>query len=187
MQDVEALARQAQGGNRGAFSLLYEALFDRVYRYILVRVGSAADAEDLTQEVFLRAMRALPEYQFRGRPFAAWLFRIAHNMVVDRHRQRGGALNISLDNAEPVVSGEDVLRDTLRNLAMEEVLGAMQRLTDLQREVVRCRFMAELSLAETAEVMGRDVNAVKALQHAALKSLRRELEHQATGMKKERR
>jgi len=187
VQDLEALAREAQGGNRGAFSLLYEAMFDRVYRYILVRVGSAADAEDLAQEVFLRAMRALPSYQFRGRPFAAWLFRIAHNTVVDRHRQRGGVVNVSLDDAEPVVSSEDLPQETLLNLDLEQVGKAMSRITDLQREVIRCRFIAELSLAETAEVMDKDVNAIKALQHAALKSLRRELERQPGGMKQERR
>lgn len=185
MQDIEALARDAQAGNRGAFSQLYEALFDRVYRYILVRVGSSAEAEDLAQEVFLRAMKALPGFQFRGRPFTAWLFRIAHNTVVDRHRQRAGVTSVPIDSVEPLVSSEDVAQDALHNVDMEHVHKALGRLAELQRQVVLCRFVAELSLAETAEVMSRDVNAVKALQHAALKSLRRLLEQQSVVTRRE--
>lgn len=185
MQDIEALARDAQAGNRGAFSQLYEALFDRVYRYILVRVGSSAEAEDLAQEVFLRVMRALPDFQFRGRPFTAWLFRIAHNTVVDRHRQRGGVTSVPIDNAEPLVSNEDVAQEALHSVDIEQVHKALDRLTELQRQVVLHRFVAELSLAETAEAMGRDVNAIKALQHAALKSLRRVLEQQSVVTRRE--
>ena len=182
MDDIDALVRGAQEGNRGAFSQLYEAFHDRVYRYMLVRVSSSAEAEDLAQEVFLKAMKAITGYQFRGSPFAAWLFRIAHNVLVDRHRQhRGPNDGVSLDDAEPVSSGEDVAQEALKNVSFEQVQIALRRLTDLQREVVTCRFVAELSLAETAEAMHRDVNTVKALQHAALKSLRRVIEQQEKG------
>ena len=183
MDDIDALVHGAQEGNRGAFSQLYEAFFDRVYRYMLARVGSPTEAEDLTQEVFLKAMRAIKGYQFRGSPFAAWLFRIAHNVLVDRHRQNRGPNNsVALEDAEPVSSGENVAEEALRSISFEQVQVAMTKLTDLQREVVLCRFVAELSLAETAEAMNRDVNTVKALQHAALKSLRRVLEQQEKGV-----
>jgi RNA polymerase sigma-70 factor (ECF subfamily) len=151
---------------------------------MLVRVGSQQEAEDLAQEVFIKALKALPGYEFRGSPFAAWLFRIAHNVVVDRHRQRGGSAQVPLDTAEPISSAEDVAADALRAVDMEQVHKALQRLTELQRQVILCRFVAELSLAETAQSMGRDVNAIKTLQHAALRSLRRELEREGSVTRK---
>ena len=184
VDDIDALVRGVQDGNRGAFSQLYEAFFDRVYRYMLARVSSPTEAEDLTQEVFLKAMRAIGGYQFRGSPFAAWLFRIAHNVLVDRHRQNRGLNNsVALEDAEPVSSGEDVAQEAIRDVSFEQVQAALTELTDLQREVVLCRFVAELSLAETAKAMNRDVNTVKALQHAALKSLRRLLEQREKGVR----
>ena len=175
-EDDAGLVREAQEGSLGAFSRLYERYFDRVYRYMMARVGDPAEAEDLTQELFLRVMGSLKSFRFRGPPFSAWLFRIARNLAVDRARRRktaGGS--VPLEEIVEVAGGENVEREALRALDRQEVARAIERLTQLQREVVLLRFMGGFSLAETATAMKRNENAIKALQHSALQALRRVL------------
>lgn len=174
VQEHEGLVREAQQGDAEAFGKLYELFVDRVYRYVLLRVGNATEAEDLTQEVFLKAMQGLGAFQWRGRPFAAWLFRIAHNQVVDRlrRRQTGGG-QVSLDDVLFLPSHDNVEAATLLALDQERLRDALERLTELQRQVVLHRFVGGLSLVETAAAMEKTENAIKALQHAALLSLRR--------------
>lgn len=176
MQEMESLVRAAQGGDQAAFGQIYEQFFERVYRYVAARVGLGADAEDLTQEVFLKAMGSIERFELRGRPFAAWLFRIAHNLVVDRYRRvtvAGPALPLeSIANAR----GEaDVEASALLALDVEQLRRALGQVTELQRQVILLRFIGGLSLAETGSVMRRKENAIKALQHSALRALRRVL------------
>lgn len=176
MQDIDDLVREAQRGDLNAFSLVYDHFFPKVHRYITLRIGSATEAEDLTQEVFLKVMQALNTFQFQGSPFASWLFRIAHNLVVDRLRRKTVAGHaIPLDEALSLATGEDVEGEAITSLTMQRVYQALGQLTELHRQVILYRFVAGLSLAETASAMGRNVNAVKALQHSALKSLRKVL------------
>ncbi|MBI4233436.1 MAG: sigma-70 family RNA polymerase sigma factor [Chloroflexi bacterium] len=174
VQDIEALAREAQKGDDGAFAQIYELFFDRIHRYLVVRIGDPAEAEDLTQEVFLRAMEGLGGYRWQGKPFAAWLFRIAHNLMVDRFRRRERAgPSVPLESALDLPAQEDVAGRAVVNMDVQHLQGALARLTELQRQAVLLRFIAGLSLEETAQVMGKNENAIKALQHAALQSLRR--------------
>lgn len=174
VQEIERLVREAQKGDAEAFGKLYELLFDRVYRYVRVRIGDSNEAEDLTQEVFLKSMNGLGSYQWRGMPFTAWLFRIAHNQVVDRlRRKRTAGPQVSLDDAVSLPAGQNVEEGALLSLDKESLGEALERLTDLQRQVVLNRFVAGLSLAETAAAMKKTENAVKALQHSALLALRR--------------
>ena len=86
--DEEALVLSAQGGDRDAFAQLYEASVDRIYRYLLARLAEPADAEDVTTEVFIQAMKSLPSYRSRGTPLIAWLFRIAHNQAINHLKKR---------------------------------------------------------------------------------------------------
>ena len=186
MQETEALVRAAQEGNPAAFGQVYEAYYLRVYRYAAARVGHGAEAEDLTQEVFLKALNSLDRFKFTGPPFAAWLFRIAHNLIIDRARHAKAASAATsgppspLDEALAVPGQENVEKQALQSLDMEALRVALDRVTKLQRQVVELRFIAGLSLAETAGVMGRKENAVKALQHSALGALRRILAPQAS-------
>ena len=176
MQETEELVREAQGGNLGAFARLYDLYFERIYRYIMARVGNPPEAEDLTQEVFLRAMRSLNSFRFRGPPFAAWLFRIAHNLVVDRiRRSKVGGEAIPLESIAALPTGTNVEEEALRTLDHEELRRSLEKITDLQRQVILLRFMGGLSLAETAAVMKRNENAIKALQHSGIQALRRVL------------
>ena len=83
MQDEESLMRRAQRRDPEAFTQLYEAYFDKIYRYIVIRIGNEMEAEDMTQQVFLKALQSISSFRWRGIPFSAWLFRIAHNLAVD--------------------------------------------------------------------------------------------------------
>lgn len=171
----EELVRAAQRGDREAFARLYEANAERVYRYVLSRTGESADAEDITSEVFIRAMKALPSYRPTRVPLIAWLFRIAHNESINyiKKRARRGETPIQ----DTLTASHDPAEAALSHVAYSEVLLAMSGLTDLQREVLSLRFAGELSIAETARAMSRSEQAVKFLQHSALRAMRKVLEH----------
>ena len=173
-EEVEDLVRQAQQGHSEAFAGLYEAYYDKIYRYVMFKTGDTLEAEDLTEEVFLRMLESIGSFKWQGYPFTSWLFRIAHNLVIDYYRKAGRQKKTSLDDAMRVVGSDnvDVDRKLDVELSIKEVKEAMGGLTRLQQEVLSLRFAGGLSVAETAEAMGKKENAVKALQHAAIKKLR---------------
>ena len=175
--EVTALVREAQQGGAAAFSALYEHYYDSIFRYVSFRTGNTAEAEDITAEVFVRMIESIHRFKWQGYPFSSWLFRIAHNLVVDFYRKKGRRRMVSLDNAPPIMEEGVVDADARMDLelTMGDVRKAMEDLTDLQREAITLRFAAGLSVAETAKAMGKKDNAVKALQHAGLKKLRRAL------------
>ncbi|MDQ3700498.1 MAG: sigma-70 family RNA polymerase sigma factor [Chloroflexota bacterium] len=172
----EDLVRAAQAGDAAAFGQLYERYFDKVYNYLSFKVGSPIEAEDIAGQVFLRALESLSGYKWTGVPFQAWLFRIAHNLLVDTLRRRSRRPSEPLDETMPdrsaVADPEGWLLD---KVAREGLLHAVERLTELQRQVISLKFAAGLTNAEAAHVLGRTEGAVKALQHAAVQSLQRQL------------
>ena len=173
MQDEESLVRRAQHRDQEAFAQLYEEHFDRIYRYITLKIGDAVEAEDLTQQVFLNSLRSISSFKWRGKPFSAWLFRIAHNQVVDYLRRKK---RTAVPLEEKLVSGDDNPQLVAeQKLDIEQILSATKRLTDAQREVISLRFASELSIAQVAEVMGKSQGAVKALQHSGIVALRQAL------------
>ncbi len=177
MQEERDLVHRAQEGDRDAFARLYEGYFDRVFRYVYARVGNRMEAEDMTQQVFLKAYRSLASFRWKGVPFAAWLFRIARNQVVDHVRRQSKRRAMPLDEA--LVAGDDSLHRTVeRRLEFERVVVAARRLTEAQREVINLRFASGLAISEVARTLGKSEGAVKALQHSAIAALRRYL---ATG------
>jgi len=170
--DEESLARRAQQRDTEAFSQLYERYFDKMYRYIVFKIGNQSEAEDLTQQVFLKAWESVDSYKWRGFPFASWLFRIAHNQVVDYYRKNKKAHELPLDGID-LVSFEDPVEDAEKTLRAESLIEACGYLTRAQREVILLRFNAGLSTAEVAKSMGKSEGAIKALQHSALVALRK--------------
>lgn len=174
VQQEESLVRRAQQRDQEAFAQLYEEYFDKIYRYVVIRIGNKAEAEDLTQQVFLNALRSISSFKWKGVPFSAWLYRIAHNLVVDFLRKRAKHTTDSLDGSE-AVSGSNPQLEVERKVDIERLLLATQRLTKLQHEVISLRFSGELSIAEAAKIMGKSQGAVKALQHSALAALRKTL------------
>ncbi|MBN2099850.1 MAG: sigma-70 family RNA polymerase sigma factor [Dehalococcoidia bacterium] len=176
MHREEDLVRRAQRREPEAFGQLYEEHFDRIYRYIMLRVRSQADAEDLTQQVFLKALENIGSYRWRGMPFASWLFRIAHNLVVDywKKKSREKVAAVAPEEIDEMAPSQDdpAARAEL-NFDMKQLAEACEHLTDAQREIISLRFAGGLSVAESAKVMGKSEGAVKVLQHAALVRLRR--------------
>ncbi len=172
---IEALVRRAQCGETAAFETLYDLFYDKVFRYLSFKTGDALLAEDLAEDVFLRMLTSIGSYEHRGHPFSSWLFRIAHNLAVDHFRKQGRQKAVSLEKVSSVVgqSGVDLDEYVQTKLTMREVNRAMEGLTDLQRQVISMRFAGELSVKETALALGRKENAIKALQHAGIKKLRR--------------
>jgi RNA polymerase sigma-70 factor (ECF subfamily) len=178
----QEVVRRAARGDTAALGWLYQRHVDDVFGYVQLRVRDTALAEDLTQDVFINAFAALPRFQWQG-SLAPWLMRCAHNRVANHWRSHGRqpdqvalAQDGEPDERAVVVAVEHDLDEGLAHqLSVEQVMAATAHLTDLQQQVVALRFGAGLSLAETAEVMNRSVNAVKNLQHHALAGLRRRL------------
>ena len=174
MQDEESLVRRAQQQDREAFAQLYEEYFDKIYRYVVLRIGNKTEAEDLAQQVFLNALRSISSFKWKGVPFSAWLFRIAHNLVVDYLRKKTKHTTSSLDKSEATSDSNPQL-EVERKFDIERLLLATQRLTGAQREVISLRFTSELPITEVAKIMGKSQGAVKALQHSAIVALRKTL------------
>ncbi len=156
-----------------AWGVLYEEYFPKLYRYIVLRVGNQVEAEDLTEQVFMKALEAIPSFRWRGTPISAWLFRIAHNQVVD-HLRKATTSNrvLSMDES---LRGNDADPEGMaeRNLAIEQLTLAMGELTQAQRDVIQLRFTSGLPTAEVAKVLGKSRGTVRVLQHNALATLRR--------------
>lgn len=177
-RDEEArLIQRAQQGDEKAISELYRRHVDVVYRYIWARVRDETIAEDLTAQVFLKALEGLPTYQDTGKPFLAWLYRIAYARTVDHWRQQERRVEVPLDEALP--TGEPrpgALLEAQDDWMM--AIDLLAQLTDDQQAVLMLRFIGEMSLAQVAETLGKTLGATKAVQHRALASLARMLQDQ---------
>ena len=169
------LIRRAQEGDKQAIGELYRANVDVIYRYVWARVRDDSLAEDLTAQVFLKALEGLPTYQPSGKPFVAWLYRIAYARIVDHWRKLERRPEVPLEETLP--SREPRPQELLEFeadwvMAME----LLAQLTDDQQDVVILRFIGEMSLADIAQTVGKTVGATKALQYRALATLARLLE-----------
>ena len=174
--DERFWALRAGQGDRAAFAELYERYVDRIFRYIYFKVGVTADTEDLTSQTFLKAWDAVGEYEWRNHPFGAWLFRIAHNLVVDYHRARRPV--VTLDDATPQLehqaSNDEIRPERVlaEMLTTDRVRHAIERLTEEQQQVLVLRFFEGLSTGEVAEILGKRRGAIRGLQFRALGALR---------------
>ena len=169
---LDRLVADAKAGDAEAFAALFDLYHVRVYRYIANRVQRPADAEDLTQVVFVKVLEALPRYEARGVPFGGWLFRLARNVVIDfvrtRHEHAGLDSAVDRPSAHRGPDEEAVTRSDIE--AMRDALAA---LTEEQREAVSLRFFAGLTTREVAIAMNRQEGTVRGLQFRAIASLRR--------------
>lgn len=167
----EDFLRRAKQREPSAWASIYEEFSSKIYRYVFFKVGNRHVAEDITEMVFLRGLESIDKYEWRGLPFSSWLFRIAHNLVIDQKRK--GIEDKELPLEEAFLSPEvDLESRAEKNLALEQVVKAMKNLTGLQREVIELRFGSELSTAEIARILGKNEGAIKALQHSAILKLR---------------
>lgn len=176
MSDDEArLIQRAKQGDPAAFAEIYEHCHPLIYRYIFYQLGDAVTAEDLTSEVFIRLVEKIDRFTYRGRPLLAWLYTIARNLVTDHHRRTKQVQ--PLESEKQLAAEEtDVEGSVLGKLTQRRLTIAVTQLTEDQRQVILLRFIEGLDNATVASILGKSVNAVKALQHRALASLRRILE-----------
>ncbi len=174
MQDERELIRRAQECDSQALADIYERYYQGIYSYIFYRVGDDSLAEDLTSEVFLKALEAIESYTFRGIPLSAWLYRIAANLVVDYFRRQPKQPNLPLEETK-LFSNDNPAELLERGLTAGELRKALSKLTEEQKQVIILKFVNGLSNAEVAKVLGKTEGAVKSLQHRALASLARHL------------
>jgi RNA polymerase sigma-70 factor, ECF subfamily len=166
-----ALVRGAQGGDAEAFGQLYDRYVGLVYRYAYHRLGDRPQAEDVTSETFLRALRRIGTLQYQGRDIGAWFVTIARNLVLD-HRKSGRArLEIATAELPEHDAGDRPEAAVLTRIANASLLDCVRQLNPEQRECVVLRFLNGMSVAETAEIMGKNEGAIKALQHRAIRRL----------------
>ena len=150
---------------------LFDSCYTRLVRYLAVRTGNFSDAEDLASEVFARAVEAFDQFQWRGVPLEAWLFRIAHNLVIDYRRRASKRPQVPLED-DWTTAVVDAEADLLRKAEVEELNKALERLTEPQRQVLALRFGAEMTSEEAGKVLGKKAGTVRELQSSAVKTLR---------------
>lgn len=172
--DVVALVDRARDGDPDAFAALYDRYVERVYRFVLYRVhGDSALAEDVTSEVFLRALRKIKGFTWQGRDVGAWFLTIARNLVLDHFKSGRSRLEV-LGIENPVAADDRVLDAedaALSRVSTQELYKAIAQLGTEQQEVIYWRFLQGYSVAETAAAMGKSDGAIKALQYRAVKAL----------------
>jgi RNA polymerase sigma-70 factor (ECF subfamily) len=173
MTEAELIAA-ARRGNTDAFGELYKLHLDTIYGYVRRRVSETVEAENLTQTVFLKAWQALDRYQPATVPFRAWLYRIAHNTVIDHYRTRKEVAPIEEHTDLP--TGDASPEETVLSQERSEFLKkGLANLKPAYQQVLALRFLSGLDYAETAAVLGRQVNAVRVLQFRALEALHKVL------------
>ncbi len=165
--------------DKEAFGQLYERYVDKIYNYIYYRTGNEADAEDLTARVFFRALQHIESYEDRGYPFSAWLYRIAHNLVANWHRDRSRHQVIALEDLsywKTHRDGPEAMTELMDD--KEALLAAIQRLPADRQELLILKFVEKLTNAEIGAIMGRSEGAIKSLYYRTLVALRKDLKLQ---------
>ncbi|MBK5225428.1 MAG: sigma-70 family RNA polymerase sigma factor [Thermoleophilia bacterium] len=182
-RELIELVRRVQKGNLEAFGVIYDGFFDSVYAYVFRQVRSHANTEDIVSQVFLDAFEKIGAFRWRGAGFAAWLFRIARNDVLDDFRRRGvRAREVALSEVviEQLPAKFSVEDEMERMWDEQELLDAIDCLSEDQRQVMLLKLMLDFTNKQIAEVIDKNEGAVKALRRRALLSLRRILEGQET-------
>jgi RNA polymerase sigma-70 factor, ECF subfamily len=176
--EVWALVERAQAGDAAAFGLIYDRYVDTVFRFVYFRVGNRQLAEDLTSDTFLRALKRIGSFTWQGRDLGAWLVTIARNLVADHFKSgryrlevtTGDVLDADREDRGPEGSPESAVVDHITNVAL---LTAVKQLNPEQQECIVLRFLQGFSVAETAQTMGKNEGAIKALQYRAVRALAR--------------
>jgi RNA polymerase sigma-70 factor, ECF subfamily len=163
------LAERAAKRDCQAFAQLYDLYADKIYKYIYYKNGRTDEAEDLTAQVFLKAWEAIQHYKWEGYPFSTWLYRIAHNQMIDYYRTHHETW--PLDTARAKESTLDPFEAAERTFASDQIHSALKHLTHDQQRVIVLRFLEGYSTSEVAAMMDKDADAIRALQHRALRAL----------------
>ena len=175
MKEEQELVKRAQKGDAEAFGMLYDKHLTPIYRFILLKIGNRADAEDLCHQVFLNAWQNVGRYRFQGFPFSSWLYKIASNAVIDHWRTKKN--NICIDLVSENLLSESPKFDYFLDQKLEVGLikTALTKLEPEQQNVIIMKFVDELTNKEIAHVLGKSEGAVRVIQHRAIKRLREHL------------
>lgn len=177
---VRGLVDRSVDGDFEAFGEIYSIYLDRIYRYVVYQVDDKMIAEDLTEETFIKAWEAIGKYKWKGQPFSAWLYRIAHNQVIDYFRTTRRDLTLKeelpAEAAEPEQEAEE-------KLGQQEMIKAISYLPAQQKQVIILKFIEGLDNPEIAQIMGKSQGAVRVMQMRALAALRQKLSGEANEWK----
>jgi RNA polymerase sigma-70 factor (ECF subfamily) len=173
-KDIDRLVAQAVGGDAAAFGELYDIHVDRIYRHIYYRVGNTVNAEDLTQQVFVNAWKAISRYRQKSVPFAAWLITISRNLMIDYYRQRKEKISLD-ENYEAASREPGPERYAEIQAEHRQLMEAIARLPEEQRQVIIMRFIEDADYREIASALKKSEGAVRITVHRALKDLRARL------------
>ena len=181
--DDDLLVQEAINRDQASFAALYDRHFDRVYKHVYYHVPNHADAEDIAQEVFVKAWKAIGKYRRIGAPFAAWLIAIARNLVVDHFRARRRGL-IPLEHVEAFVQSKDETSETLAefNSDKSNVRSSILKLKEDKQKVIFMRFIYDFSYKEIARALGKSEGTIRVIMHRALKDLRQILSQSGMGL-----
>ncbi len=157
--------------NEARLTGLFNEYYNKIARYAFVRVRNRTEAEDIASEVFLKALHSLESYKQQGIPMQAWLFRIAHNLVVDHFRKTAKKKTIPIDSVQ-IESVTDPVKTAETNIELARVNKAMEQLTPAQREVIRLRFFGGFTSKEVGQILNKGDGAIREMQRAATQSLR---------------
>ena len=175
MTDSELIALAKE--DQEVFGAIYERYVEKIYNYIFYRTGNHHDAEDLTAMVFYRALGHIQNYTDRGVPFQAWLYRIAHNLVANWHRDRGRRKIIALeDYVGPDSQDDSPHAHTETQEEREILLDSIRQLPPERQQLLILKYIERLPNAEIGQIMGRTEGAIKSLYHRTLKNLREDLQ-----------
>ena len=173
--EIDLLVERAIDGDANAFGRLYDMHVDRVCRHVYYRVGNVADAEDLTQQVFIRAWKAIHRYKKTVNPFLAWLIKISHNMVIDFYRSRKSEAYIDFDIVATKPETDPAhLAEAQFN--QQEIRQAIHKLHGDQQQVILMRFIEDFSYTEIAAALGKSEGAIRVILHRGLAKLRKILD-----------
>ncbi|HOV88801.1 MAG TPA: RNA polymerase sigma factor [Candidatus Paceibacterota bacterium] len=169
---IKSLVRKAQKGDAESFGIIYEIFAERIYRYIYLKTSSREEAEDLTQQVFVRAWEALPQFEFKKNPFSSWLYSIARNLITDFYRKKKPDFSLDSENALEMPDDLDLTERLIIQDEIRQVFEAINQLPLEQKDLLLLRFVDDLSYDEIASIMNKSPLTLRVIQHRALKRLK---------------
>jgi len=177
MEGENNLIKKAIKGKPEAFGALYDHYHPRIYRFVLIKVSHKEQAEDITHQTFLKAWENIKTYEPQGHPFGSWLYKIARNTVIDHYR--ASRQKISLEDVSPEALGiDDSLVGKIEiSIEWENLLESIRELKEIEQDVLIMRFVENLPHKEVAEAVQKTENAVKVIQHRAIKKLKKKVDN----------